>query len=132
MARILLIDDDDDVRALLRRVLAAHGHTVIEARNGVEGLKLFPSAQADLLITDIVMPEKSGLEVLAELRDSHSPFKAIAISGGSLHGDEDGLQRAKALGAAKVLAKPFSREVLMAAVNELLTTTGADERGRAR
>src|SRR4051812_36979361 len=98
MARILLIDDDDAVRTALRLTLDQFGHTVIEARSGDEVLKLYPTAQADLLITDIVMPGKSGLEVLAELRDSRSPFKAIAISGGSRHGDEDGLQRAKALG----------------------------------
>lgn len=129
MARILLIDDDDAVRSLLHRVLTERGHTVVEATNGDEGLKLYPTAQADLLITDIMMPGKTGLDVLAELRDSHSPFKAIAISGGSLHGKEDGLRRAKALGAAKVLAKPFSCDVLIAAVDEVLSAGGADACG---
>src|SRR5437868_1924347 len=122
MARILIIDDDDAVRAALRLTLDRCGHTVIEARTGDEGLQLFPRVQADLLITDIMMPGKSGLEVLAELRDSRSPFKAIAISGGSWRGAEDGLQRAKSLGAAKVLAKPFSGAVLIAAVNEVLSS----------
>ncbi len=128
MARILLIDDDDVVRALLHQVLTERGHTVIAASDGDEGLKLFPTAQADLLITDIVMPVKSGLEVLKELRDSRTPFKAIAISGGSRHGDDDGLRRATALGAAKVLAKPFTSGVLMAAVDEVLAVGGSESR----
>ena len=103
-----------------------------KASNGEEGLKLYPSVQADLLITDITMPGKSGLAVLAELRDSHSPFKVIAISGGSRHGEADGLRRAQALGAAKVLAKPFSCDVLMAAVDEVLSAGGADVHDLAR
>ena len=101
MARILLIDDDDTVRTMLRLTLVHFGHTVIEARDGKEGLELFQDANVDLLITDIVMPEKEGLEVLMELRKKHPPVKIIAISGG------DYLHMAKLMGAAKVLAKPF-------------------------
>src|ERR1700675_2473266 len=112
MARILLIDDDDSVRSMLCLTLAHFGHTVIEARNGKEGLELFPHADADLLITDIVMPEKEGLEVLMELRKKQPPVKIIAISGG------DYLHMAKLMGAAKVLAKPFSSDVLIAAISE--------------
>ena len=77
MARILLIDDDDSVRTMLRLTLAHFGHSVIEARNGKEGLELFQHANADLLITDIVMPEKEGLEVLMELRKKHPPVKSL-------------------------------------------------------
>jgi len=119
MARILLIDDDDAVRTMLRLTLAHFGHTVIEARDGKEGLELFQHANVDLLITDIVMPEKEGLEVLMELRKRQPPVKIIAISGG------DYLHMAKLMGAAKVLAKPFSTDVLIAAVNELLPAGGA-------
>ena len=106
MARILLIDDDDSVRTMLRLTLAHFGHTVIEARNGKEGLERVQQANADLLITDIVMPEKEGLKVLMELRKRKPPVKIIAISGG------DYLHMAKLMGAAKVLAKPFSTNVL--------------------
>ena len=119
MARILLIDDDESVRTMLRLTLAHFGHTVIEAHNGKEGLELFRHANADLLITDIVMPEKEGLEVLMELRKKHPPVKIIAISGG------DYLHMAKLMGAAKVLAKPFSTNVLIAAIDELLPGDGA-------
>ena len=118
MARILLIDDDDSVRTMLRLTLAHFGHTVIEARNGKEGLELFQDANADLLITDIVMPEKEGLEVLMELRKQHPPVKIIAISGG------DYLHMAKLMGAAKVLAKPFSTNLLIEAIDELLPAEG--------
>ncbi|MEO5957891.1 MAG: response regulator [Opitutaceae bacterium] len=82
MARILLIDDDDDVRTVLRLTLIHFGHTVIEARNGREGLELFAEARPELVITDIVMPEKEGLEVIIELRAHRPPVKIIAISGG--------------------------------------------------
>ena len=119
MARILLIDDDDSVRSMLCLTLDHFGHTVIEARNGKEGLALFQHANADLLITDIVMPEKEGLEVLMELRKKNPPVKIIAISG------SDYLHMAKLMGAAKVLAKPFSNEVLIAAINDLLPDGGA-------
>jgi DNA-binding NtrC family response regulator len=120
MARILLIEDDENVRTVLFLTLAHHGHTVIEARNGREGLELFRSASIDLVITDIVMPEKEGFEVLMKIRRKNPALKIIAISGGGLHNAAHYLHTAKLLGAAKVLAKPFSNETLMAAVNELL------------
>jgi CheY-like chemotaxis protein len=132
MARILLIDDDDAVRSVVHRVLDRHGHTVIEARDGEEGLELLPRVVPDLLITDLTMPGKGGLAVLAELREKYPPVKAIAMSGGGRFGAPDGLQVAKSLGAAKVLAKPFSCEALLAAVNELLAGGGASSRDGAR
>ena len=120
MARILLIEDDDAVRTTLRLILEHVGHTVIEARDGTEGLALFQHATADLVITDIVMPETEGFEVLRELRSTHPPVKIIAISGAGRDSGADYLQMAKHLGASTVLAKPFSADVLIAAINELL------------
>ena len=123
MARILLIEDDPTVRAVLRMSLSGIGHTVIEARNGKEGLGLFRQARADLVITDILMPDKDGLEVIRELRKKQvPPVKVIAISGGGVSQNAaDALRMAKFLGAAKTLTKPFSNEVLIAAINELLS-----------
>ena len=122
MARILLIDDDPAVRSTLSLILAHFGHTVFEASNGREGLELFRRANADLVITDIVMPEKEGLEVLIELREKQvPPIKVIAITGGGRQNAADYLRLAKLLGAPKVLAKPFPTEVLITAVNELLS-----------
>ena len=122
MARILLIDDDEALRGALSRTLDRFGHTVIEAGNGEDGLRLLPQFKPDLLITDIVMPVKDGLAVLAEIRKKYPPVKAIAMSGGSRQGPWDNLERAKQLGAAKVLAKPFSIQALMTAVNELVAS----------
>jgi DNA-binding response OmpR family regulator len=125
VASILIIEDDNTVRNMLRLTLAHFGHTVIDARNGKEGLALFKEANADLIITDIMMPDKDGLEVLRELRKKHvSPVKIIAISGGGRQSAADNLKMAKLLGASKVLAKPFSNEMLMAAINELLPGSG--------
>jgi YesN/AraC family two-component response regulator len=120
MARILLIDDDESVRTILYLTLSHHGHNVMEASNGKEGLDLFRSTSPDLVITDIVMPEKEGFEVLMKIRKRNPALKVIAISGGGLHNAAHYLHTAKLLGAAKVLAKPFSNEALMTAVNELL------------
>jgi DNA-binding response OmpR family regulator len=116
MCRILLIEDDNSVRATIHQMLAHHGHTVIEANNGKVGLHLFPDADADLVITDLEMPVVGGLEVLRELQTHRPSVKTIAISGGG----RDYLDLARMMGAAKVLAKPFSCAVLMAAVNELM------------
>ena len=82
MARILLIDDDA-VRTFLCEILVRSGHTVIAARDGVEGLELFPRTDPDLVITDMVMPKKDGLEVLRTLREKESRVKIIAMSGPS-------------------------------------------------
>jgi DNA-binding NtrC family response regulator len=120
MARILLIDDDESVRTILYLTLVHAGHDVVEARNGREGLDLFRQGGVDLVITDIVMPEKEGFEVLMKIQKRNPALKIIAISGGGLHNAAHYLHTAKLLGAAKVLAKPFSNESLMAAVNELL------------
>lgn len=125
MAKILLIDDDNDVRTMLKLTLTHFGHTVVEASNGQEGVNLFRQEGGDLLITDIVMPEKDGLEVVMEIRRHLRSVKIIAISGGGRTSAAEYLHIAKLMGASKVIAKPFSSEVLMAAVNELLGDSGA-------
>jgi CheY-like chemotaxis protein len=125
MARILLIDDDDQLRTLLRLMLTHFGHTVTEARNGVEGLKHFALDGTDLVITDLVMPEMEGIETILELRRREPQVKIIAMSGGGRNRGADYLRPAKAMGAAKTLTKPFSNETLIAAVNEVLADTGA-------
>ena len=93
---------------------------MIEARNGKEGLELFARANADLVMTDIVMPEVEGLEVLMKLRKKEPPVKIIAMSGGGRVSATDYLRIARQMGAAQVLAKPFSNEAMMAAIAELL------------
>jgi DNA-binding response OmpR family regulator len=121
MARILLLDDDDSFREMLRKTLAYFGHIVMEARNGKEGLELLGGVGADLLITDIVMPEKEGIGVLLELRRTKSTVKVIAMSGGGRQSANAYLRMAAFLGATRVLAKPFSQAELLAAIGEVLS-----------
>jgi CheY-like chemotaxis protein len=120
MARILLIEDDEVVRTVLRRMLEQAGHTAIEAGDGKEGLALFRQAGADLVITDIVMPEEEGFAVLIELGKAQPPVRVIAISGAGRGRGADYLETATLLGAAKVLRKPVQTSVLLAAIDELL------------
>jgi CheY-like chemotaxis protein len=124
MSRILVIDDEEPIRAMLRRVLTCLGHTVTEAADGKEGLRKFAEHGADLVITDLVMPETEGFEVLMTIRGEHPEVKIIAISGGGRHGASDNLKMAKYLGASRVLPKPMSMAQLTEALNELLPVSG--------
>jgi len=129
MARILLIEDDDSLRTLLRMLLDQSGHTVIEAHDGQEGLELSPATAADLVITDMMMPKMNGLEVMQSLRVRQPPVKIIAMSAGGRPGEEHPLEKARSLGAARVLAKPFSCSTLLAAINEVLADEPAQVSG---
>ena len=120
MARIVLIDDDETLRSMLRLLLTQLGHEVREARNGKEGLAHYVREGADLVITDIVMPDKEGLETILELRRKHGVEKIIAMSGGGRVPSSEYLRAAERMGAARVIAKPFSNDEMIAAVNEVL------------
>ncbi len=101
---------------------------MVEAGNGRDGVDLFRQAGADLVITDLVMPEIEGLEVVRQLRNAHSPVNVIAISGGGLAPAAIYLEAARLLGAARVLHKPFTTSVLLAAIDELLQATAERRR----
>ncbi len=116
---------------MLARMLAHFGYVVVEARNGKEGLAMFHSSNADLVITDIVMPEKEGFEVLMELKKVQPPVKIIAMSGGGRHSPTQILQIARHLGASTILAKPFSNGELVAAIRTLLTDAGTGTKASA-
>ena len=120
MTRILVIDDEAPVRRILRQMLERDGYEVVEAPNGAIGLKLYDENPADLIITDILMPEKEGIETIMELRKTAPEVKIIAISGGGRMDKKGLLSTAKAFGAACTLAKPFTREEVLAAVRENL------------
>src|ERR1700680_1216734 len=114
MAKILLIDDDPQLRRLLSRVLKGAGHTVREAKDGREGIELFHRTRPALVITDIVMPDTEGIETIRELRREAPALPILAISGGgnlSLY-----LRLADELGATTTLAKPFGNDELLSAV----------------
>jgi len=120
MARILLIDDEPLVRLAVAGMLEAGGHTVIEAENGVQGIGACGESLPDLVITDLVMPQKEGLETIVELRKAFPTLRIIAMSGGVRTGGEDLLQFAARLGASHVLAKPFRKQALLDAVTAAL------------
>jgi DNA-binding NtrC family response regulator len=114
MATILIIDDEEIIRALLRSVLEAAGYEVTEAANGRIGLELYRQNPRDLVITDILMPELNGLDMLLELTREFLRAKVIAISGA---GEEKNvLDVAKLLGARQTFQKPFSVSKLLGAV----------------
>lgn len=121
MARILLIEDDDSLRKMLRLTLTKMGHAVAEARNGKEGMALHQSAPADLVLTDLIMPEMEGLETIMKLRRTQPELKIIAMSGGGRGNAISYLQIAKRMGAARVLEKPFTEKDLAAAIQGTLT-----------
>lgn len=125
MTRILVIDDDAGTRASLERALHAGGHEVVLAADGGEGLKEHRAKRADVVITDLYMPDKDGFETIRELQSVVPKVPIIAISGGGL--GETMLSMANALGAVDVLQKPFLPEDLLAAVGRAL----AADTGRA-
>ena len=121
MKRILVIDDHTELRQMLRRILEREGYEVVEAGDGKEGVELYRQVPADLIITDVVMPEKDGVEIIRELKRDFPDVRVIAISGGSRTlGAQYCLAAMKALGALYVLAKPFGRKELLEAVHEFL------------
>lgn len=119
MAHILVIEDDVAIRDLLRDVLEHHGHEVHVAADGREGLEAFHRYGADLVITDILMPDQEGLQTISELRQDNPDLKIVAVSGGGVIGSQTYLDRARDLGADRTIQKPFSVADVLAAVREL-------------
>ncbi len=116
MARILVIDDDKPIRDLLRKTLEMAGHETEEAYDGQHGLELNRSNPVDLVITDIFMPRKGGLEVIEEIRREYPRIKIISITAG----EGDDCAEAKELGAVRTFVKPIKLDELLDAVKEVL------------
>ncbi|MCG8505373.1 MAG: response regulator [Sphingomonadales bacterium] len=120
MAKILVMDDDAGIRELIRDVLEESGHEVTEAEDGNKGMELLQNVQFDLVITDIVMPEKEGLETIIELRTCRPDLKIIAISGGGSMDGRSYLEIAELFGANRIFPKPIKMSELLVAVDEVL------------
>ena len=120
MAKILLIDDDPGIQKVFFQLLTGMGHEVIQAENGKEGMIALEKTRPDLVITDIMMPEMDGLEILMELRNRHDSVPVIAVSGGMRALPVNFLQQAKLFGARHVFEKPVPLDVLRNAVTQLL------------
>ena len=121
MANILIIEDDSPVRKIIRMMLEAEGHEVIEATDGDMGVQIYRNQQTDVVITDIVMPNKEGLETIKELIKDFPDVKIIAISGGGKVSGRHYLELAKQLGAKYTFEKPFNWRQLIGTVNEILS-----------
>ena len=120
LARILIIDDEDLSRNMLSQALTRAGYDVSTACDGTEGIELFRSVLADLIITDILMPGKEGLETIMELRRDFPDVKIIAMSGGGRTGNLNFLDIAERLGAQRTLQKPFHLQDVLQLVQEVL------------
>lgn len=120
MASVLIIDDDTSIRRVVRAALERAGHRVAEAGNGAEGMQRFRMAPADLVITDVFMPDQDGIETIQQLREEFPAARILAISGGSVASTSGTLRDALLLGADATLAKPFTIEQLNRIVDGML------------
>ena len=117
---ILIIDDDEGIRSVFSRFLSSKGYKVDCAADGLKGLQKIESDPPDLVVTDIMMPEADGLEVVMALRKREHTIPIIAISGGMHAAPMDFLPMAKKFGAGKVLYKPLELKDLLSAIEEML------------
>ena len=120
MQRILIIDDETNILLMLKKMLERAGYEIDLASNGEEGLRLFRSAPSDLVITDIIMREKEGLETIREMRKMQPNMKIIAMSGGGKISADNYLETAKIFGASRIIEKPFTQQAMVSIVKELL------------
>jgi len=126
MERILIIDDEQQIRSMLRLMLERDGYEVVEAPDGIEGIKAYRQKPADLIITDLIMPNKDGIGMIIELQKEFPDVKIIAMSGGGLNKPEGYLKGAKKLGAACTLTKPIDREKMLRAVKNVIKGTTSE------
>jgi DNA-binding response OmpR family regulator len=119
MARILVIDDDSRIRELLRQILEEAGYTVDEAPDGQVGIEMYAANPVDVVLLDIIMPEKEGIETIRELKSEFPDSRVIAISGGGRIRADNYLKVIRAFGAEYTFAKPVPRRELLDAISSL-------------
>jgi len=120
MGKILVIDDEENIREILKEMLEIDGHEVIVATNGKEGLNATNANHFDVVITDIFMPEEDGIEIIMKMKKNDPGMKIIAISGGGYFDPAGSLKTAELLGAKYTINKPFDMQDLLSKVNSLL------------
>jgi DNA-binding response OmpR family regulator len=120
MAGILLVEDDKELREMLKMSLQRRSYTVMEAENGKEAISHFKPFLTDVVVTDLIMPDEDGLKVVISLKEIKPSIKIIAISGGGKVGPGSYLSLAKALGADAIFSKPFSINDLVFKIEDLL------------
>ena len=124
MAKIYVFDDEPAILMMIKKMLEKEGHEVDVALNGKDGMELFKKNIPDLLVTDIIMPEREGLETIFALRTTYPKLKIIAISGGGRISPSGYLPGAKLLGADLVFEKPLVQKEFIKAVSSLLEEAG--------
>jgi CheY-like chemotaxis protein len=122
MAQITIVEDDDNIRMLIRDILKLEGHHVFDAADGRAGVRSIYEHGVELVITDIFMPEQDGFELIMEMRRAFPNVKIIAISGDQLGPQFGSLRIAQQLGAHGILPKPFRPDDLLHLVEQVLTT----------
>ena len=120
MTRVLIIDDEAPIRSMLKLMLERDGYEVAEAPDGIEGIRVYRQKPADLIITDLIMPNKDGIGMIIDLKKEFPNVKIIAMSGGGLNKPEGYLKGAKKLGAACTLTKPIDRDEMLRAIKDVL------------
>ncbi len=120
MAHILIIDDEHQIRLMLRKLFESEGYKVTVASDGNEGIRRYHENPVDLIITDLIMPEKEGIETIWELKNKYPDVKIIAMSGGGKVKPEGYLHLAEQLGAIQTFSKPIRKEELLVAVKGLI------------
>lgn len=120
MNKILLIDDDNHFREMFSELLRRNNYEVIETNDGRNALPLYENHQPDLVITDIIMPDKEGIETILDLKKKHPNAKIIAISGGGRTNAMDNLRSARLLGASLSFEKPFDHAEILDSISKLL------------
>jgi len=120
MPGVLIVEDDKELREMLKMSLLRRSFTVFEAENGKDAITHFKPGITDLVVTDLIMPEEDGLKVVIKLRELKPSIKIIAISGGGKVGPGSYLNLAKALGADAIYSKPFSINDLTLKIEQLL------------
>jgi DNA-binding response OmpR family regulator len=121
MANVLVVDDEPMLRRTFRAILEQAGHVVVEAEDGARAIALFSAHKPDLVITDIIMPNREGVEFIGEMRRHDREVPIIAISGGGSTGGELFLTLASHLGATRTLQKPIRQAALLEAVDACLS-----------
>lgn len=116
---ILLVDDHDDVRESLSEVLSHSGHNVTEASDGVQADEFLEKNKYDVIVTDIMMPNKTGFDLITETKEKNPKMKIIAISGGGNYLTSDLTKHLASMRADKALSKPFMPEQILEAIKEV-------------
>ncbi len=120
MAHILVVDDEAGIRTLVSHILERAGHSVTTARDGAEALALVAMEPPEVVLTDLFMPGKEGIETILELRRKFPGITTIAMSGGGARGIPGALDLAKGVGAAHIIHKPFTRQELLHVIDAAL------------